>query len=56
MIREGLSERNWAGAKLYRPFCLALYAEALEGAGEHENSLAALSEALALAQETGEQW
>ena len=56
MIREGLSERNRPGAKLYRPFCLALFAEALEGAGEHDSALAALSEALALAQETGERW
>ena len=56
VIREGLSERNRAGAKLYRPFCLALFAEALEGAGEHDSALAALSEALALAQETGERW
>jgi predicted ATPase len=56
MIREGLSERNRAGAKLYRPFCLALFAEALEGVGEHESALAALSEAFALAQETGERW
>ena len=56
VIREGLSERNRPGAKLYRPFCLALFAEALEGAGEHDSALAALSEALALAQETGERW
>ncbi len=56
MIREGLNERNRAGAKLYRPFCLALFAETLEGAGEHESALAALSEALALAHETGERW
>jgi predicted ATPase len=51
-----LSERNRAAAKLYRPFCLALYAEALECAGEHDNALAALSEAMAVAQETGERW
>ena len=56
MIREGLSERNRAGAKLYRPFCLAVFAEALEATGEHDSALAALSEALAVAQETGERW
>jgi predicted ATPase len=39
-----------------RPFCLALFAEALEGAGEHDSALAALAEALAVAQETGERW
>jgi predicted ATPase len=56
IIREGLSERNRPGAKLYRPFCMALFGEALEGAGKHDSALAALSEALALAQETGERW
>jgi class 3 adenylate cyclase/predicted ATPase/DNA polymerase III delta prime subunit len=56
MIREGLSERNRPGAKLYRPFCLAVFAEALQGTGEHDSALAALSEALAIAQETGERW
>jgi predicted ATPase len=56
MIREGLSERNRAGAKLYRPFCLAVFAEALEATGDHDSALAALSEALAVAQETGERW
>ena len=56
MIREGLSERNRPGAKLYRPFCLALFAEALQGTGEHDSALATLSEALALAHDTGERW
>jgi hypothetical protein len=56
VTREGLSERNRAGAKLYRPFCLAVFAEALEGAGEHDHALAALSEAMAVIQETGERW
>jgi predicted ATPase len=56
VIREALAERNRPGAKLYRPFCLALFAEALEGAGERDRALAALVEALAVAQETGERW
>jgi len=55
-IRDGLADRQRAGGKLYRPFGLAIFAEALACAGDHVGACSALAEALAIAQETGERW
>jgi class 3 adenylate cyclase/predicted ATPase len=55
-IREGLANMQTTAAMLYRPFNLALLAEALETAGNNEDALAALEAALATMEKTGERW
>jgi predicted ATPase len=55
-IREGLAKMQTTAAMLYRPFNLALLAETLETAGNDEDALAALAEALATMEKTGERW
>jgi class 3 adenylate cyclase/predicted ATPase len=55
-IREGLAERQTTAAMLYRPYNLGLLAEALECQGFHEGALAALADALATTEKTGERW
>ncbi|MDF3835723.1 adenylate/guanylate cyclase domain-containing protein [Cupriavidus basilensis] len=53
-IRQGLAAYEATGAALGRPNLLALLAEARGKAGEFHSGLDVLSEALALAEETGE--
>jgi predicted ATPase len=53
-IREGLVAWQATGAKLWRPYYLALLAEAYGKAGRTEEGLAALAEALAAVEETEE--
>jgi len=56
-IREGLADRQKPGAnKLGQTYGLGLLSEALALTGDHEAALAAVTEALALAGETGERW
>jgi class 3 adenylate cyclase/predicted ATPase len=55
-IREGLVERQTTAAMLYRPYSLGLLAEALECAGDHDDALAVVAEALAIIERTGERW
>ncbi len=53
-IREGLSAYAATGASLGRPNLLIMLAEACARAGQREAGLAALDEALAFAEDTGE--
>jgi predicted ATPase len=53
-IRQGLSDWAATGGGTHRPYHLALLAEALGEAGQIEQGLGALAEALALVQRTGE--
>jgi class 3 adenylate cyclase/predicted ATPase len=54
-IREGLAARA-AGSGLARPFSLGLLCNALRAAGEIGGAEAAIAEALALVDRTGERW
>jgi predicted ATPase len=53
-IRRGLTDWQATGGETHRPYHLALLAEALGWAGQIEEGLGALAEALALAHRTGE--
>jgi predicted ATPase len=55
-IRQGLAAFRATGAELYRPYMLALLAEAYGQAGQPEAGLAALAEALGLVDKTGERY
>jgi predicted ATPase len=55
-IRQGLAAYRATGAELMRPYFLALLAEAYGKVGEAEQGLAALVEALAQIEKTGERW
>jgi len=55
-IRQGLASWQAAGIELDRPIYLAWLAEAYGKAGQAEEGLAALAEALALVDKTGERW
>ena len=55
-IPQGLGTYRATGAELWRPYWLALLAEAHGILGEPEAGLTALAEALALADTTGERW
>ena len=55
-IRQGLTAYRATGAEMAVPYFLALLAEAYGKVGEAEHGLAALGEALAQAEQTGERW
>jgi predicted ATPase len=55
-IKQGLRAYRATGAELWRPYLLALLAEAHGTIGEPEAGLMALAEALTLADTTGERW
>jgi predicted ATPase len=55
-IQQGLEAVQNRGQKLYRPYHLALLAEAYGQAGQPEAGLAALDEALTLVATTEERW
>jgi predicted ATPase len=55
-ITQGLNAVRATGAEVARPYFLALLAEAYGTQGEPEAGLAALAEALTLADTTGERW
>jgi predicted ATPase len=55
-IHQGLATTRATGAELNRPYHLALLAEAYGKAGQGEEGLPALAEALDLVNKTGERW
>jgi predicted ATPase len=55
-IHEGLEALQGTGLKVYRPWCLALLAEAYGQAGQPEAGLTVLAEALTLVAATEERW
>ena len=55
-LHQGLSAARATGAALRRPYGLALLAEAYGTLGEPEAGLTVLTEALTLAETTGERW
>jgi predicted ATPase len=55
-LQSGLSEYRATGARLWVPYQLALLAEAYGKAARIEDGLAALDDALAAVNETGERW
>ncbi len=55
-IHQGLSAFRATGAEAFRPYFLALLAEAQGITGQPEAGLTALAEALTLADTTGERW
>ena len=55
-ILEGLGERQTTAAMLYRPYNLAVLAEALVAMGDNEGALVALADALTTIEKTGERW
>ena len=55
-IRQGLAATEGTGLKLFRPYFLALLAEACGQAGQPEAGLTTLAEALALVAATEERW
>jgi predicted ATPase len=54
--QQGLEALQGTGLKLYRPYLLALLAEASGQAGQPEAGLTALAEAVALVAATEERW
>lgn len=55
-IREGLDAWRVVGNELLRPYFLSLLAEAYGNAGQAEEGMGTLAEALATMQSTGERW
>jgi predicted ATPase len=55
-IQQGLGAGQSIGQKLYRPYHLALLAEAYDQAGQSEVGLTFLAEALTLVEATEERW
>ena len=55
-MRQGLAAFRATGAELARPYYLALQAEAYAQAGQREEGLSLLAEALATVHKTGERW
>jgi predicted ATPase len=55
-IRQVMATLEAVGGGIERPYFLALLAEAHAGAGQAEKGLAALAEALTVADKTGERW
>jgi predicted ATPase len=56
LIRQGFTMTEGMGLKLYRPYFLALLAEAYGQAGQPESGLTVLEEALTLVEATDERW
>jgi predicted ATPase len=55
-LQQGLDVVQGAGLKLYRPYLLALLAEAYGQAGQPEAGLSVLAEAMTLVEATEERW
>ena len=55
-MQEGLAAQRATGAEAVHPYFLALQAETYGKMGQPEEGLAALAEASAMRQRTGEQW
>ena len=55
-MRQGLSAYHAVGSELWRPYFLALLAQAHGEVGQAEEGLPALAEALAIVERTGERW
>jgi predicted ATPase len=55
-IQQGMSAHRATGTELYRPYHLALLAQAYGKTGQIEKGLTALAEALAAVERTGERW
>jgi predicted ATPase len=55
-IHEGMAAWRATGAELLRPYFLALLAEAYRKAGQAEEGLRVLDEALMTVRDTGERW
>jgi predicted ATPase len=55
-LRQGLAAAQATGAKFFRPYYLALLAQAYQTVGQPEAGLAALAEALAQVEKTGERF
>ena len=55
-LHQGMMAWRATAAEIFRPYCLALLAEAYGTLGEPEAGLTALAEALTLADTTGERW
>ena len=56
LLRDGTAAFRVTGAELFAPFLLILLASACEIAGQVEESLALLAEALQIVERTGERW
>ena len=56
LIRQGFTMTEGVGLKLYRPYFLALLAEAYCQMGQPEAGLSVLDEALTLVEATEERW
>ena len=56
LIRQGVNELRAGGGELARPHALALLAEAYGSAGQPNEGLCELTEALAIVDATGERW
>ena len=55
-MRQGLAAQQATGAEMYRPYCLALLAEAYGKVGQPEEGLNMLAEALAIVNKNGERF
>jgi predicted ATPase len=55
-FRAALADRQKHGATQYGPYSLTLFAEVLAHSGDHDGALAALADATAIAEESGERW
>lgn len=56
LLREGLAGMRETGADLRRPYFLTMMAEAQGHGGDVDQGLAALDEAMAVSERTGERW
>jgi predicted ATPase len=56
LLREGMAAFRVTGAELFAPFLVILLASACEIAGQVEEGLALLAEALQIVERTGERW
>jgi predicted ATPase len=55
-FRAALTDRQKRGGTHYGPYSLTLFAEVLARSGDHDAALAALADATAIAEESGERW
>jgi predicted ATPase len=56
LLRSGSSAYRSTGAELWMPYCIALLAGACEIAGQIEEALTLLDDALQIVEKTGERW